>query len=177
MRLDVGRSTFAPGESGAWTYVNVPGETEVFATPGTLQMEADRILDEWRPHHLVRGDTAGIYRLTYTFPADTGYVMELGPQGWTIDGEFADQYRLKRYLESLVLSKAMRFADGADVTGRTPEYRLVIEDRDRAEPIVIEVFPWQGTHVVTSTQNPGTLLEFDAFRELPRMFREKSAFL
>jgi len=34
--LDLGSSTFAPGEVGAWTYVNVPGEKEVYAVEGLL---------------------------------------------------------------------------------------------------------------------------------------------
>ena len=34
--LHVGSSTFAPGKVGAWTYVNVPGEREVYAVEGLL---------------------------------------------------------------------------------------------------------------------------------------------
>ena len=176
VQLDIGRSTFAPGEEGAWTFVHVPGEKDVFATPGTLQMLADRILNEWRPHHLVRGDTVGFRRLTYTFPSDTGYVMELGPEGWTIDGKAADQYRLGRYLESLSGAQAMHFADDADITGLSPAYRLEIDDVDRTDPIVVEVFPWRDGFVVTSSLNPGSVMAFDAEREVPRLFRPRSAF-
>ena len=156
--------------------MHVPGEKDVFATPGTLQMLADRILNEWRPHHLVRGDTVGFRRLTYTFPSDTGYVMELGPEGWTIDGKAADQYRLGRYLESLSGAQAMHFADDADITGLSPAYRLEIDDVDRTDPIVVEVFPWRDGFVVTSSLNPGSVMAFDAEREVPRLFRPRSAF-
>ncbi len=34
--LNIGSDTFAPGEVGAWTYVNVPGEREVYAVEGLL---------------------------------------------------------------------------------------------------------------------------------------------
>ena len=34
--LNLGSSTFAPGKVGAWTYVNVPGEKEVYAVEGLL---------------------------------------------------------------------------------------------------------------------------------------------
>jgi hypothetical protein len=34
--LNLGSTTFAPGKVGAWTYVNVPGEREVYAVVGLL---------------------------------------------------------------------------------------------------------------------------------------------
>jgi len=34
--LNLGSSTFAPGKVGSWTYVNVPGEREVYAIEGLL---------------------------------------------------------------------------------------------------------------------------------------------
>ncbi len=34
--LNLGSSTFAPGKAGSWTYVNVPGEKEVYAVEGLL---------------------------------------------------------------------------------------------------------------------------------------------
>lgn len=34
--LNMGSSTFAPGKVGSWTYVNVPGEKEVYAVEGLL---------------------------------------------------------------------------------------------------------------------------------------------
>ncbi|MCB0809221.1 MAG: DUF4340 domain-containing protein [Flavobacteriales bacterium] len=175
--LDIGRSTFAPSGTGSWTYVHVPGEKDVFATPGTLQMEADRALTDWRPTQLVRGEATDLVRLTFTFPGDTGYVMERRGQDWLIDGQPCDGGRVERFVESLVRSKARGFQDDADVTGVQPSHRLTVVDTTRSTPIVVTVYPWNGGFVVTSTQNPGEVMTFDAFRELPRMFREKSAFL
>ncbi len=34
--LNLGSSTFAPGKVGSWTYVNVPGEREVYSVEGLL---------------------------------------------------------------------------------------------------------------------------------------------
>lgn len=34
--LDIGSTTFAPGKVGIWTYVNIPGEKEVYAVEGAL---------------------------------------------------------------------------------------------------------------------------------------------
>jgi len=36
--LNLGSSTFAPGKVGSWTYVNVPGEREVYSVEGLLTM-------------------------------------------------------------------------------------------------------------------------------------------
>jgi hypothetical protein len=34
--LNLGCTTFAPGKVGSWTYVNVPGEREVYSAEGLL---------------------------------------------------------------------------------------------------------------------------------------------
>lgn len=34
--LNIGSSTFAPGKVGTWTYVNIPGEREVYSVEGLL---------------------------------------------------------------------------------------------------------------------------------------------
>ena len=34
--LNLGSSTFAPGKVGSWTYVNLPGEREVYSVEGLL---------------------------------------------------------------------------------------------------------------------------------------------
>lgn len=36
--LNLGSSTFAPGKVGSWTYVNIPGEREVYAIEGLLSV-------------------------------------------------------------------------------------------------------------------------------------------
>lgn len=41
--LNIGSSTFAPGKVGAWTYVNIPGEKQVYAVEGLL-------MERLRPH-------------------------------------------------------------------------------------------------------------------------------
>jgi hypothetical protein len=35
--LRLGRSTFAPGKAGAWTYVHLPGDPHVYAVESVLQ--------------------------------------------------------------------------------------------------------------------------------------------
>jgi hypothetical protein len=40
--LNLGSSTFAPGKVGAWTYVNVPGEREVYSVEGLLATDLRR---------------------------------------------------------------------------------------------------------------------------------------
>jgi hypothetical protein len=41
--LDIGSNTFAPGKIGAWTYVRIPGEPEVYAVEGLLAQRLRRV--------------------------------------------------------------------------------------------------------------------------------------
>ena len=175
--LAIGSSTFAPGEQGAWTYVHVPGEMEVYAVDMNLQSLVDQPPEAWRPHHLVNGEHANWTRVAFRFPTDTGYAFIKRDGIWFIDSVPGDQDRIDKYLQSLSIARAKAFAPGAGIQGVDPVYTLTIADTSRAGDIRVQVFPWNNGYAVTSSVNPSEVMRFDAFREVPRMFRPRSAFI
>jgi hypothetical protein len=172
-KLIVGRSV-NPEQAEPWTAVQIEGEQEVYATPGTLSSSVDNEpLTAWRPRVLITGDAVNWDRLTFTYPADSGYVLERRGAEWLVDSMPADTSKVNRFLKSLTLCKAQSFADTVNVDGLPLQYQLVIEDVARPEPIHVRVYSLGYGFVVTSNINPGTVMWFDALREVPRLFRPR----
>lgn len=160
-------------ENGPFTYVNVPGEAEVYAIAGSVGGELDSKPDHWRPRELMTGNPANWQRITFTYPADSGYVLERNGAEWLVDSMPADSGKVNNYLKSIALSKAQSFADSVDVSTITPAYVMKVEDGSRPEPVLVQAYPYGYAFVITSTLNPGSVLFFDPQREMPRMFRPR----
>lgn len=159
--------------NGPFTYVNLSGENEVYAIAGNVGGELDNKADHWRPRELMTGDPATWQRITFTYPADTGYVLERNGAGWLVDSMPADSGKVNNYLKSIALSKAQIFADSVDVSTMTPAYVMKVEDTARPEPVLVQAYPYGYSFLITSTLNPGSAMYFDPQREMPRLFRPR----
>lgn len=174
--LMVGKESYGK-QGAAQTAVSVPGEEQVFGVAAILTSIRDLSLNALRPHELVTGDPANWQRVTFTYPADTGYVLERNGGRWMVDTIPADSMKVANFVKSLALSRAQNFADTVDVTGMTPRYELKVEDSAKPEPVVVKVYPFGFTYLVTSTANPGNVMWFDPAREFPRLLRPRHNWL
>jgi len=172
--LLVGRHTAG---GAPMTVVHPPGDEQAYAVEGLLGQYADYTFGEWLPKYLVTGDPADWQRLTFNFPADTGYVMERKGGQWFIGGAQTDSSRTIRFLHSLARARGQSVTDPSDTLSAVPQFRLVVEDSTRKEPIVVIVFVSNGKFIVRSSLNPGTVMPFDGRQEVPRMFRPRAAFM
>lgn len=159
------------------TVVDLDADPEAYAVAGQLGVLVDRDFNGWVPKFLVRGDPARWQRLTFTFPGDTGYVLERHGDRWLLDGAATDPQRVERYLGSLARSRASALADPADTLTARPAFRLVVEDSTRKEPTVVMLFSLPDHFIARSTVNPRSIMLFDGHYEVPRMFRPRQAFL
>ncbi|MBL8009715.1 MAG: DUF4340 domain-containing protein [Flavobacteriales bacterium] len=172
-----GRNTFAPGQVGMWSTVNLPGEDEVFSVEGTMSMLAEQPLAEWRPKWLVRGDPARIQRLRFSYSMDTAFVVERMGSTWMVDADTADQSKVDGYLAPLVRARTQAFADTVNIAGLTPDYSLEVSFDDGRAPITVSIYTgWSGL-VATTSLDPGSKMRFDPSRELTRMFKTRGFFL
>ena len=159
------------------TLVSIPGDENAYAIEGSLGSYTDFVFSEWLPKYLVTGDPKNWIRLTFNFPADSGYVMERSGGRWLIDGVATDSSRVDKFLKSLARSRGRSVTDPADTLTAVPQLRLVVEDTTRAAPIAVVVYVSNGKFIVRSSLNPQTVMPFDGREEVPRMFRPRTAFL
>lgn len=170
VRMRVGQERYGP-DGQPLTPVLREGDDQVFAVAALLLGTRDLSLTQIRPKQYVSGDPAHWQSLRFEFPGDSGYVIQRHGTAWLVDSLPCDSGKVARFLQSLAQSQCQSFADTVDVTGRTPSHRLTIIDDTRPDPVLVEVFPAGFANVITSTLNPGNVMNFDPMRELPRMFR------
>ncbi len=175
-QVGIGMNSFGMGGQDPTTYLHIPGEEQVYAVEGALRVEAGRNVNEWRPSSLVNGTLEDLRRLDFRFPTDTGYVLLRQGEIWMVDSVVGDKERIERFLTSLLNVSSQRFADDIQVDGRIPGYSLTVESETRP-PVVIKVFAVDGNYYATTSDQPGDVRTFDAYRELPRLFRPRTAYL
>lgn len=98
-------------ESNGNTYARVSDQEEVYALSGYLNSQFNKPFNNWRDQSILRIDKDAIAKITFTYPADSGFVLEKKDKTWTIGNENADSAKVEDYLSKLRSLDHDRFAD------------------------------------------------------------------
>jgi Domain of unknown function (DUF4340) len=142
----------AGGFGGAFTYVRLEGEDEVYTVDGFLESSFNRSLNDWRDKSLLRIKKEQVTKVSFNYP-DSGFVADRRENKWWIGTAMADSTKFKSYLNQLEYKNASAFAD--DFTpSRQPDISLNIDGA--AGPLAtIQAWKRETDWVVTSTQQAG----------------------
>lgn len=113
------------GFGGAFTYVRVADEDEVYTVDGFLESTFNRSLNDFRNKTLVRLESEEITKISFNYP-DSGFVAEKRNNKWWIGTVAADSNKMKTYLNQLSFKNATTFADDF-VVNRSADLSLVID--------------------------------------------------
>lgn len=140
------------------TFVRRSDDETVYSVDGFLRMSFQPTISSYRDKNLVSKSPNDINRLTFSYPADSGYVLQKQGGQWMIDGLKADSASAARFVNKI--SRMMSGDFEKDATSRqseTPALSLKIEGNN-FNPIVIEAFPADSSmqYIINSTANPGS---------------------
>jgi hypothetical protein len=107
--IRVGKTGYSSG--GAYTYVRLNDEDEVYAIAGALSGEANRTFNDWRNKSLLRVNKDAIRKITFRYPADSSFVLDKRDSLWYADGENADAAKVSQYLSKLAFRNGTIFTD------------------------------------------------------------------
>ena len=140
------------GFGGAFTYVRLDGEDEVYTVEGFLNSSFDRSLNDWRDKSLLRIKKTDVTKVSFNYP-DSGFVADKRENKWWIGNAMADSIKLNSYLNQLEYKNASAFADDFSPS-RQPDISLNI---DGAVGPLATVQAWKREQdwVVTSTLQAG----------------------
>ena len=127
--LNFGKTGFAPGGGrygSAYTYVRLSDESEVYTVDGFLESQFNRSYNNWRNKVFLRLNSDEIAKLTFTYPADSGFVVSKKDSVWTIGKEKVDMAKVQDFLNQITSKNLNDFADDF-VVGRSAPFRLLIE--------------------------------------------------
>jgi hypothetical protein len=137
------------------SYVRLAGDKEIYAVEGFLPMTFNQGFDAWRDQRFLKLFRDDIQKITYTYPADTGFVLHNDSTGWDwkLDNGPVDSAAVAQYLSLLSHRRYSNFADGYTPPAQA-DYQMLIEGKN-FRPVVIKAFRDDKYNlVIHSGQNP-----------------------
>jgi hypothetical protein len=113
--MQPGQQQFNPNSIS--TYVRLSGEDEVYSVEGFLESTFNKSYNDWRDKAFLRLKQNVITKVTFTYPADSGFVIEKREKKWWVNDQEADSVKVKGYLAQLEYKNATTFADDFKSTG------------------------------------------------------------
>lgn len=151
----IGRFSFNQNTRKGSTYVRIYGEDEVYSVEGFLSMSINQKFDQWRIKTIVSGRHENWNKLTFQYPADTGFVLTKENNKWKADTAMCDSVKTGQYLSRLANLSNSNFIDDFDPAGKSPVYTLKIEGNDPASPITLKAYPDPvRIFILSSSMNP-----------------------
>ncbi|HCW08166.1 MAG TPA: hypothetical protein DGG95_12465 [Cytophagales bacterium] len=124
--LRVGKIGFSqqPGQQqftadGVFTYVRLSDQDEVYTVQGFLESSFNRSYNDWRDKSFLRVRQEQVTKITFTYPADSGFVVEKRDKKWWVNNTEADSVKVKGYIAQLAFKNASDFADDFHPNGNS----------------------------------------------------------
>jgi hypothetical protein len=159
------------------SYVRLHNDKNIYAVDGFVSFTFNTGFNDWRDKTLIKADRKDFTRVTFTYPADSSFILAKNGNIWQADGKNADSTKVAGYLNSLALMNGYKIADNFKPDS-DPVYKISVEGNNSLK-VNLECYAGKGTdeYMIHSSMNPG--LFFSApWKDLPeRLFRPASYFL
>lgn len=155
--LHIGKTNFVQnqqgGFGGAYTYVRVGDEDEVFAVDGFLESAFNRAHTDWRNKTFLRVSREAIAKISFSYPADSSFVLEKKDSVWLVNGAKANAANVDSFLGQLSFKNLNSFADDFKPVTAAP---FTIKVEAKGGPLeTIEAWPLpNAAWAFRSTQQP-----------------------
>lgn len=106
----IGKNGFAQG-GGAFTYVRLNGENEVYATNGYFGSYFNKSFNDWRNKTFLQLNKEEVTKIEFVYP-DSSYVLEKKDSAWYIGNSLADESKVTQYLNKIGYKTIAEFEDG-----------------------------------------------------------------
>lgn len=106
----IGKNGFSQG-GGAFTYVRLNNENEVYATSGYFGSHFNRSFNDWRNKTFLQLNKEAITKIEFYYP-DSSYVLEKKDSAWHIGHSLADESKVTQYLNKIRHKSIAGFEDG-----------------------------------------------------------------
>ena len=139
-------------ESAGVTYIRKGGDDEVYAVSGSIASAFNLKFNDWRDPLLLQIMKNAVTKITFDYPADSGFVLAKNGKAWMIDNTPADSAKTETFLNRLRLKKLTNFADDFSANSQ-PDVTMTIE-----APAPFVVKGWKvtsGNWILESDLQPG----------------------
>jgi hypothetical protein len=136
------------------TYVRIHGEKEVYSVDGFLAMFFSGGFDSWRDKTFVHSNKDDILTISFVYPADSSYTLELKDSAWFAGNIQADSLKVANYLRTLSNLNGREIRDNYKPV-RPPAYQLMVQGNNLLN-LNVKCFidETSGGYVLNSNLNP-----------------------
>ncbi len=167
--LMIGRFSYQPaaqsygmyggGVTGS-TFVRKYNDKEVYAVEGFIVFTFNQSFNSFRKQTIARFETAEVEKITFKYPADSSFTVELKDKKWKIGDILADSTKVANYISRMSFKSSSNFNDVFKPTSMAT-YTVSIEGKN-LKPITIDAYQFNNdTLVINSSQNPKSWFNFD----------------
>jgi len=140
------------------SFVRNADDDVVYSVDGFLKMSFQPDINAYRDKKLLNVKASDIKRLSFSYPADSGFLLQKQNGQWMLNGLTVDSVKMASYT-----NKIARLMSGDLLANETQGnhqilYSLKVEG-DNFSPVTIQASPAQNQAdelIITSTANPGT---------------------
>lgn len=160
------------------TCVRLADEKTVYVVDGFLSMTFNRNVNDLRNKSVIRSDNKNWTRLSFSYPADSSFVMVREDNKWMVDGLLADSASVYRYFNAISRLNSQDFVDDRQPLMDQPVYTLKIEGDNFIKPIHIKAFITDTVHkqLITSSLNTGSYFSGSKSKLAEKIFVGKGRF-
>ncbi len=166
---------YGGGSVDGTSYVRLADDDKVYAVDGFLVFSFTGGFNDWRDRTLIHATRSDITKISFTFPADSGYVLEKIENKWHAAGQPADSTKVSDYLSDIVYTDGDTFDDDFKPVA-PPEYKIDIEGNNLLN-ISIKCYKGEGgVHILNSSINPDSYFISDSAGIFSKIFKPLTYF-
>ena len=155
--------------------IRLEGHNEVYAIEGTLEPVFNKHFNDWRDKTFVKLQPEKISKITFDYPADTGFIVNKPGHSWEIGNNKADSSKVQSYLNKFKSRSLRDFADDFKPLTK-PAYTITLNSGSD----VITVHGWKiqdDRWVLNSSQQAGVYFSSSDSSFIRSLFVGKKGFL
>lgn len=139
---------------GSYTYVRLSDENEVYTVEGFLESTFNNGFDDWRDKTLLKLSKEEITKISFLYPADSGFVAEKRDSIWYIGQDKTDASKTESFLNTISSKYISNFGDGFTPVSKADLTMLV----DGKAGNLLKLEAWKKDEmewILTSSQQKG----------------------
>ncbi|HKJ43653.1 MAG TPA: DUF4340 domain-containing protein [Sunxiuqinia sp.] len=137
------------------SYVRLADDKTTYGVSGYIASSFNRDVNGFKDKTVISSKKGDWTKLTFSYPADSSFVLEKENSKWTIPSAIADSAKVVKFLSALQNINQYKYAK-QEPQGQ-PTFALKIDDSKG--PIEIKGYQESNDLVISSSQNPGTYFE------------------
>jgi len=176
----VGRFSYVASQKQAISYMRLRGQKEVYAVDGFLSLNITEDFDAWRNKKVMPGDYPTWTKLTFTYPADSGFIISKDSnEQWVFaDGTKPDSATAANIIKDINNQNYGTFVNNFDVNGKQALFTMKVEGSDFT-PVLVKAYPADSInkYAITSSLNPESFFSGNKGGMFSKVFLGKRAFI